>query len=126
MYASAPALKWLFDFDGSVQPGNTGLEPRNVGTGTYGAFLLVNGGGGSGGLNSPIVWNPPDTRRISSDNAGTLDGITAFAKIQDLTGGTVNDLLGSANWSPVPATVNGNSSGDSLDLFGLTIGPIVT
>jgi hypothetical protein len=124
MYASAPALKWLFDFDGSVQPGNTGVEPRYAGTGTYGAFVLANAGGG--GLNSPIVSKPAETRRITSDNVGALDGISAFANIQDLTGGAVNDLLGSADRSPVPGIVNGNSSGDSLDLSGLTNGPIVS
>jgi hypothetical protein len=35
MFASSPALRWLFDFSGPGSPGNAGSELPNVGTGTY-------------------------------------------------------------------------------------------
>jgi hypothetical protein len=114
MYASSPALKWLFDFNGPASPsGNPGSELPNVGTGSSSfdlssanqslASLTVHGGG----TDTPVFFDTayPDTQTYHFDAAPsslTLTAVPVSVSFTDMASvfretkghSTMNDLSG--------------------------------
>jgi hypothetical protein len=95
MYASGPALRWLFDYDGSAPPGSA---LPNVGAGAPAGARGVNGGGdptGRGAATYPSDADPgklaPQAAPVAVDFAGV-----APALLRANRHGTANDLSESA------------------------------
>jgi len=72
---------------------------------------IVNGAGGSNTLLAP---NGNNTWNITSDDGGTVAGIT-FVSIQNLTGGTMSDHFIFDNGISVAGVVNGGLGTNTLD-----------
>ncbi|MGD8574588.1 MAG: hypothetical protein PVJ40_06520, partial [Gammaproteobacteria bacterium] len=77
----------------------------------------VNGGGGSDtliGANASNTWN------LSGSDSGSVNGIAAFASIENLTGGTADDTFSFADGASVTGSVDGSAGTDTLDYSSYT------
>src|SRR5262249_12759439 len=87
----------------------------------FGATLSLNG---NGGIDTLVGPNINATWSITNTNAGSVAGI-AFSNIQNLAGGTGNDLFHFSSGKGVNGTINGGTGKDSLDFSAYTTGVTV-
>ena len=78
--------------------------------------LVVNGQGGNNTLVGP---NGNETWHVTGTNAGNVGGVS-FSNVQNLTGGTGNDLFVFSNGKGVAGTINGGSGTNELDYAAYT------
>jgi hypothetical protein len=118
MYASSSALKWLFDFNGSVGPGNPGFELPNVGTGTDSAFRYNPGG---------WPWDfkgPPGVAgngRGANNNVSLDDHLAGFSGTHTITSNPVTrNGFGGLTYGNVlqPVGLVGTNGGDVYNALG--------
>jgi Ca2+-binding RTX toxin-like protein len=77
--------------------------------------VTLDGGGGSNTLQGP---NQNNTWQITAPNAGSLDSNMQFANVQNLVGGTANDIFGFQTGGNLSGTINGGGGNDTLDYSG--------
>jgi hypothetical protein len=95
---------------------NTGGGNDKVNVQTTSGSLIVNGQGGNNTLVGP---NANETWNITGTNAGTVGGVS-FSNVQNLTGGTGNDLFVFSNSKGVTGTINGGGGTNELDYAAYT------
>jgi hypothetical protein len=89
----------------------TGGGNDKVNVETTSGSLVVNGQGGTNTLVGP---NGNETWHITGTNAGSVGGVS-FSNVQNLIGGTGNDLFVFSNGKGVTGTVNGGGGTNELD-----------
>jgi hypothetical protein len=94
----------------------TGGGNDKVNVETTSGSLVVNGQGGNNTLVGP---NGNETWHITGTNAGSVGGVS-FSNVQNLTGGTGNDLLVFSNGAGVTGTINGGGGTNELDYAAYT------
>jgi hypothetical protein len=74
--------------------------------------LTLNGNSKNNTLRGP---DAPNTWRVSGANAGTLDGIVGFASVQNLVGGSANDVFDLQTGGSLDGSLNGGGGTNTLD-----------
>ena len=98
---------------------NTGAGDDTVILQTASGGLLLDGQGGTNtliGPNAAATWN------ITNTNAGNIAGVTSFANVQRLTGGSANDTFKFGNGKGVTGIINGGGGTNTLDYSAYTTG----
>jgi hypothetical protein len=89
----------------------TGGGNDKVNVETTSGSLVVNGQGGTNTLVGP---NANETWHITGTNAGNVGGVS-FSNVQNLIGGTGNDLFIFSNGKGLTGTINGGGGTNELD-----------
>lgn len=106
----------------AVFVGGAGNDTYTFNGATMGSNTTIQDSGGSNKLYGPNLIN---TWIINGTNAGSLNGVCTFSGVQNLYGGSSDDLFRFSGAGKVGGAVNGGSAGnDTLDYTNYTGGAV--